>query len=113
MLMLLSMLCALIWFLVLFYYIERYRFSALLIWLFIGPVAANLVNNPGMNPFFPSPRPENYVERGVCDTCGYKSQETTIKATRAARTDSAPFQCFFCHIYSRRSPEKARAGFSQ
>ena len=95
MLMLLSVLCALIWFLVLFYCIERYRFYALLIWLFIGPVAANLVSTPGRNPFFPSPRAEDYVERGPCDTCGYKSQETTIKLRELVEPTRLLFSAFF------------------
>ena len=111
MLMLLSVLCALIWFLILFYCIERYRFYAVLIWLFIGPVAVNLVTNPGKNPFFSAPSPEDSVDR-VCNTCGYRSQEATIKLRELLRTDSSSFQCFFCHIYSRRSSEKAKVGFS-
>ena len=94
MLMLLSMLCALIWFLVLFYSIERYRFYALLIWLFIGPVAVNLVSNPGTNPFFPSPRPEGYVDQVACSNCGYM-KEATIRLRELLAPTRLLFSAFF------------------
>jgi O-antigen ligase len=42
----------LVWLPVLFYWIGRKGFLLLLIWLLMAPVAVNLVNNPGTNPFF-------------------------------------------------------------
>lgn len=51
----LLILCVLIWLPTLFYQISHRGFLVLLIWLFIAPVASNLVNKPGSNPFFKTP----------------------------------------------------------
>jgi O-antigen ligase len=52
----LLMLCVLIWLPICFYQIKHRGFLVLLIWLFIAPVAMNVIEQPGANPFFPTPR---------------------------------------------------------
>jgi len=44
--------CLLIWVPILFYHIERHSLQVLLVWLFIAPIATNLVILPNSNPFF-------------------------------------------------------------
>jgi O-antigen ligase len=45
-------LCAVIWFPILFYLLSQRGLSVLLVWLCIAPMATNLLHNPTKNPFF-------------------------------------------------------------
>ena len=51
--------CLLIWFPVLLNQIARRGLWVLLIWLFMAPVASNVINSPGTNPFFQGAVVEN------------------------------------------------------
>src|SRR5215813_11471275 len=44
----------LVWFPILYYNIHHRGFAVLLLWLFVAPVASNLINRPGANPLFQS-----------------------------------------------------------
>ncbi len=54
MLKILFILCLMVWFLVLLVLINKRGFLVLVIWLFIAPVATNIIHSPGANPFFKS-----------------------------------------------------------
>ena len=51
----LAILCALIWIPLLIHLITQRGFLVLIIWLFIAPIATNVINRPGSNPFFIPP----------------------------------------------------------
>lgn len=70
--------CGLIWLPLLFYQISHRGFLVLVIWLFIAPVASNVVNYPGTNPLF---RPE-IVETGVGERSTHIDWENTGKLGR-------------------------------
>ncbi len=60
MLTILLLICLVIWLPVLLYQIKERAFLVLVIWLFVAPVAVNLVSRPNTNPFFQTPA----VEKG-------------------------------------------------
>jgi O-antigen ligase len=71
----LGILCALIWIPILIYQMNRRGFLVLIGWLFIAPVASNLVTHPGANPFFKT----ELVQRGPSErVIAYVDLETTI-----------------------------------
>lgn len=63
MLSILLILCALIWLPILIYYVTDKGFSILLVWLFIAPIALNLIEHPNRNPFFTPEVELDYGER--------------------------------------------------
>lgn len=73
----LLILCLLIWLPVLFFQINQRGFLVLVIWLFIAPVATNVINTPDVNPFY-----ENQVSdvkaRWVPAGVWYREAPTTI-----------------------------------
>jgi len=48
----LLILCGLIWLPILFHFVGQRGFVVLMVWLFIAPVASNVIKSPGRNPFF-------------------------------------------------------------
>jgi hypothetical protein len=76
-------LCGCIWFLILIYHITHRGFFILLLWLFIAPVAANIVNEPGTNPFFRKQQTEELMQLSSQPdgpkTLAYATAPTTVK----------------------------------
>lgn len=76
----LVILCSLIWLPVLLHQIHQRGLVVFLIWIFVAPVAVNVVKAPGTNPFFTAPTqqqdgPKRRGEKGL----GYLEDEVTIR----------------------------------
>jgi O-antigen ligase len=78
MLTILLLLCLLIWFVVFLQQIVRRGFLVLLLWLLVAPVALNIIERPGTNPFFASERQTQISATSISG--GYFSNEATIKS---------------------------------
>jgi hypothetical protein len=95
----LAMLCALVWLLVLIYHIEHRGFVVFLCWLFIAPVAANLVNEPGTNPFFRRQRqwvaPVSEPNKSTKQEAAYITAPTTTKLNELLEPTRLLFGVFF------------------
>ena len=85
MLQILVILCGLIWVPVLFKHMSHRGLLVLLIWLFMAPVATNIVQG-NSNPFFPLPVPEeesvewrNRLGRPTRQAQGYAAEDTTTR----------------------------------
>ena len=59
----LLILCILIWLPILLYYVTDKGFAILLAWLFVAPMALNLIDHPDRNPFFTPEIQLDYGER--------------------------------------------------
>jgi O-antigen ligase len=71
--------CSLIWVPVLLYQIGQRGFLILIVWLFIAPVASNVVNRPGSNPFLEISAVEEASVKPEKRGRGYITRETTIR----------------------------------
>ena len=90
MLDMLLILCALIWIAILLHQIAHRSFAVMAVWLFIAPVASNVVNSPNHNPIFNSPDPI-FAPEG--ETRRANSQGLSPKDTLAIMTRSDCTSC--------------------
>jgi hypothetical protein len=92
-------LCGCVWFLILIYHITHRGFLVLLIWLFIAPVAANIVNEPGTNPLFRKQQTEELAQllsqSQRSQPLGYTTAPTTIKLRELVEPTRLLFMAFF------------------
>ncbi|HSE91085.1 MAG TPA: O-antigen ligase family protein [Candidatus Binatia bacterium] len=78
MLTILLVLSLLIWFVVFLQQIGRHGFLVLLLWLLVAPVALNIIERPGSNPFVASEK--QVLKSPTATSGGYFSNEASIKA---------------------------------
>jgi O-antigen ligase len=97
--LMLFLLCGLVWLLITVYHVNRRGYVVLLIWLFVAPVAANLVNEPGTNPFFSLPRvQEEFLavsQPRSSPGSAYATAPTTIKVQELFEPTRLLFCIFF------------------
>jgi O-antigen ligase len=71
--------CILVWLLLFVRHTARHGFSILMIWLLIAPVASNIVNRPGANPFFRTPSERQFLEELGPLRKGYFGAENSVR----------------------------------
>jgi len=96
----LLILTAVVWLAVLLYLMSNHSFVILLVWLFIAPVATNVINKPYLNPWFQSP---NEYHRRYIDKAGqqeridaYFIEESQIEGRRWLEPTRLLFVGFVC-----------------
>jgi O-antigen ligase len=99
--MVLIILCALIWFPIFLYQIDRRGFLVLLVWIAVAPVVVNIVSRPGVNPLLPRQleEVELYVEQEKSPKqSSYLTNTTTIRAAELFEPTRLLFAVFFVFL---------------
>lgn len=88
MLSILLILCCLIWLPIVLYHVTDKGFAILLIWLFIGPMALNLISHPNRNPFFTPELELDYGERLLWQRAKLEAKRAGLKKAFETRKTS-------------------------
>ena len=87
MLPILLIICCLIWLPILLYYVTDKGFALLLAWLFIAPIALNLIDHPNRNPFLSTEREIDYAEQFLREKAEKEARQASAK--KGYRPDDA------------------------